>query len=153
MTHGPAPNEGLGNLGHVDGALDAGRNALLLERVLESQGVNDRRQHAHVISGGPLNTLLAALKASKDIAAADHDDDFDTQFLDLGDLASHVVHGLRVDALSLDASECLTAEFEEDSAVTRLGCYSRFLHRRSVHISQTIPSSTRWHPGPSETPD
>ena len=111
MAHGPASNKGFGNLGHINGTLDTGFNALLLERVLKSQGVDDRSQHAHVVTRGPLNTLLASLKASENIASADHDHHFDSQLLNLGDLAGHVVHGLRVDALSLDASESLTAKF------------------------------------------
>jgi hypothetical protein len=46
---------GLGDLGHVDGALHAGGLAELLEHVLERQGVDDRGQHAHVVGLGAVH--------------------------------------------------------------------------------------------------
>ena len=129
MADGPTADEGLGNLGHGDGAQHPGVHPELFKGVLEREGVDHCRQHAHVIAGGPLDALLAALESAKDVSAAHHDHHLDLQFLDLLDLAGHVVNGLGIDAKPGLPAQRFTAEFQQDATVFRLLGSSRgFLH-------------------------
>ncbi len=41
MTHGAPANERLGNLVHLDGALQAREDALLFQRILQRQSIDD----------------------------------------------------------------------------------------------------------------
>ena len=73
VADGPAPDVGLGHLGHVQRAQHPGGLALLLEGVLEGQGVDHRAQHAHGVGGGAVHAAARPGGAAPDVAAADHD--------------------------------------------------------------------------------
>ena len=88
-----APDERLGHGAHLDRGHHAGDDAVLLERVLQSQGIDDGCQHAHVVSRGPVHPTGAGCEASEDIASADDDGSLDAQSLDL----SHVQRDSRRD--------------------------------------------------------
>ncbi len=60
VARGAAADERLGHLMHFDGAHQAGVAALLFERVLQRQAVDDRGEHAHVIAGGAVDRELAS---------------------------------------------------------------------------------------------
>ena len=60
MAHGAAADKGFRHLGHADGALHPGRHALLLERVLEREGVEERREHAGIVVAGVCNPRSGA---------------------------------------------------------------------------------------------
>ena len=117
MAHGAATDERLGNLRHVDGALHAGRHAMTFERILQGQRVDDRGQHAHVISRGALDAFFAARHAAKDVPAPDDDDQLQAQSAHLADLRGHVRHARAVDAIALRVAEGFAGKFEEDAAV------------------------------------
>lgn len=67
----PAPNVGLGHLGHLDGGLNAGRSPTLLERVLQGQRVHHGGQHTHVVGRGAVHPLRRPLEAAEDIPTTD----------------------------------------------------------------------------------
>ena len=54
----------------------------LLERVLERQRIQHRRDHAHVVGGGAVHALAAGGESAPDVAAADDDGDLDILFGD-----------------------------------------------------------------------
>ena len=103
MPHCAAANEGLGNLIHFDGTHDAGEDVLLLQRILQSQRIDHRGQHAHVISGDAVHLLGLLGDAAKKIAAADHDGDLDTETVDFGELGGDLVDPLVVDTKTLSS--------------------------------------------------
>ena len=55
VADGAAADERLGHGAHLDGGHDARHDALLLERVLQRQRVDDGGQHAHVVGGGAVH--------------------------------------------------------------------------------------------------
>jgi hypothetical protein len=57
VPHGAAPDEGLGDLGHLDAAHDPGLAPELLEGVLQGEGVDGGGQHAHVVGAGAVHAL------------------------------------------------------------------------------------------------
>ena len=73
VADGAAPDERLGDGAHLDRRDDARDHALLLERVLQRQRVDDRREHAHVVGGGAVHAARAGRDAAEDVAAADDD--------------------------------------------------------------------------------
>ena len=88
VADGPAPDVGLGDLGHLDRRLHPGGLAEALEGVLQGEGVDDRGQHAHVVGLGAVHAGAGAGHAPPDVAAADDDGDLDVEVAaDLDDLA------------------------------------------------------------------
>ena len=93
MADRAPPDERLRHRAHLDRGHHARHHALLLERVLQGQRVDDGRQHAHVVAGGAVHPASARRDAAEDVAAADDDGGLDAERLDL----LHVVRDLRRD--------------------------------------------------------
>ena len=93
----------------------------LFQGVLQGEGIDDGGEHPHVVAGGPFDAAFAAWQASKNIAAADDDDDLDAEIPHLADLLRHVLHGLRTDADAGLAAERLAAELQQNPAVPGVG--------------------------------
>ena len=71
---GPAANEGFGDVFHLDRGHDAGLDAGLFERVLESEGVDDGGEHAHVVGRIAVHPAFTGGRGTTpDVAAADDD--------------------------------------------------------------------------------
>ena len=58
-----------------------------MQGIGQGQRIHHRRQHAHVVGGGPLHAVRQAILAAPDVAGADHDGDFDAQLAQAADLA------------------------------------------------------------------
>src|SRR6266516_1578398 len=116
-----AANERLGDLGHRDGALDAGGDAVLFQRVLQGEGVDDGGQHSHVIAGCPFDAPLASGQAAENVPSADHDDDLDAKLAHFADLTGHVVNGLRANTDTRFASQRLATELEQNAGIPGFG--------------------------------
>ena len=113
-----AVDEGLGDALAGERRHHAGREAGLLDRVLECEGVDDRRQHAHVVAGAAVDAELLARCAPEDVAAAEDDRDVRAHLLHGLHLRGHPGHDGRVDAASGRAvEEDLAAELEQDALV------------------------------------
>ena len=65
----------LGNLVHRDCGLDANIYPPLFQRVRQRQGIDGRRQHAHMVGAGAFHFAAAVLDAAPEIAAAYHKPD------------------------------------------------------------------------------
>src|SRR2546423_1525721 len=66
------PNKGLGDLVHRDGTLDAGGHACFLQCVLQSQRIDDGREHSHVVACCSLDSSFAPCQTSKDVPTPHH---------------------------------------------------------------------------------
>jgi hypothetical protein len=73
---------GLGDRGHRNGRLHARGHADAFERVLQSERVDDRGEHAHVVAMRALDALLGAGQPAEDVAAPDHQADLDAEIDD-----------------------------------------------------------------------
>ena len=76
-------------------------DALLFERVLQRQAVDDGRQHAHVVAGGAVDRKRFLARAAKDVAAADDDGHLHAQVVHFLHFAGNAVDGFGVNAESL----------------------------------------------------
>ena len=112
MPHRAPPDERLGHLRHADGALHPGGHPDLLQGILQSERIDHRRQHAHVIAGGAFNPPLAAAQAAKDIPAAYHHYHLHPQLPHLAYLRRHVLHGLRRNVHPRRATQGFSAQFQ-----------------------------------------
>ena len=96
-------------------------HVVLLERVLQRQRVDDRRQHAHVVGGRAIHALGAGGDAAEDVAAADDDGGLDAPALDVRDLAGDLVGDGRVDAEFLLAHQGFAGQLEENALISGHG--------------------------------
>ena len=115
MTNRPPPDEGLGHLVHLDGGLNAGRNPDLLEGRRQGEGIDDRRQHPHGVTGDAIDALLVGRDTADDVAATHDDGDLHTEFGHLGDFIGDVLDDLRLDTEGLRTHEGLARQLEHDS--------------------------------------
>ena len=83
VADGAAADERLGDGAHLDGGRDTRDDADVLERILQRQRVDDRREHAHVVGRRAVHALGARREAAEQVAAADDDGDLDAEVLDL----------------------------------------------------------------------
>ena len=119
VANGAAPDERLGHLVHLDGAHHARPDALFLQRILQSQGIDDRGQHAHVIGGNAVHGLGLLGHAAEEIAAADHDGDLDSQTMYFGDFRRDLVHASVINTEALSGGQRLTGDFQKNAFVNR----------------------------------
>ncbi len=89
--------------------------------VLQREGVDDGRQHPHVIARGAFNAAFAAGQSAEDVAAADHHDHLHAEFAHFADLPGHVAHGLGADARRRFAAERLAAQLKQHTGKFWLG--------------------------------
>ena len=128
MPHCPPTNERLCHLRHADGTLHPCRHSQFLQGILKGQGVDDRRQHSHIIAGGPLNTPFAPLQTPKDIPTTHHNHQFHPKQPNLLNLLRDVVNGLRTNADPGLTSKSLAAEFDQYATIFCLFCRCSLLH-------------------------
>ena len=105
VAHGAAADEGLGHGAHLDRRHHARDDAVLLERILHRQSVDDRREHAHVVASRAIHALGAGRHASEDVASADDDADLDAEALNFGDVGGDSASDGGVDAEGLFAHQ------------------------------------------------
>src|SRR4030095_8673454 len=98
VPDGTASDKHFGHLAHLNRRLNPSMNFQLLQGILERQGIDDCAEHAHMICRNAIKSLRAGREASKDIASADNDGDFDTQRMDIPDFAGDSVDDIRIDA-------------------------------------------------------
>ncbi len=123
VADGAQRDERLGDLGHGDRGLDPGRLPDGFEGVLEGEGVDDRREHAHVVGAGPVHPSGRAAHAPPDVAAADDDRELDAELAArVGNLLGDALDNRGVDAVAgRGVGERLTRELQHRSAVAALG--------------------------------
>ena len=115
VAHGAPADERLGDLMHFDRAQQARDDALLFERVLQRQAVDDRGQHAHVVARGAVDRQRFLARAAEDISAADDDRHLDAQVVDFLHFAGNAVNGFGVNAESLRTLKGFSGKFQDDA--------------------------------------
>ena len=98
----------------------AGEGVLLFQSVLQREGIDDRGQHAHVIGRDPVHKLGLLGHAAEEVAAADHDGDFDSQTMYLGDFGGDLVDTRIVHPEALAGGQRFTGDFQQDAFVNRI---------------------------------
>ena len=96
-------------------------DALLFERVLQRQAVDDRGQHAHVIAGGAVDGQRFLARAAKNVSAADHDGHLHAQVAHFLHFAGDACDGFGVNAETLRTLKGFSGKFQDDAAVSGRG--------------------------------
>ena len=118
MPHGAAADEGLADAVHADRRLNARGLPHFFHRLLKRDGVENRRQHAHVIGRGAGDVaILGERRPANEIAAAYDDGELDAHLGDLNALLSDGVEFGGFDAEGAFVAETFAADFEEDSRI------------------------------------
>lgn len=117
MANGAAADIGFRNLPHFNGGLHAGGYAQFFQRILQSHGVDNCSQHAHVVGGCTVHAALAAFQASPDVAAAYDYSHFYARFAGFLDFPGQPVNHFRINAESLVVGQRLTGQFQHNSFV------------------------------------
>ncbi len=108
MAHGTPADIGLGNLVHEHGRHHPALHTALLNRVLQCNGVDDRRQHTHVVRAHPVHFLGLFRDATEEVAAAYHDRNFDAQGVHIDNLAGNFGYFIGIQAKTAPACQCLS---------------------------------------------
>src|SRR5690606_14124570 len=108
---------GLDHLVDVERRLHARVDVLVLEGVLQGQGIHDGGHHAHVVGGGAVHALRAGSDAPENVAATDDDGQLYAQRDHFGDLVGHAHDGAAVDAEGILAHQRLAGKFEKNPFV------------------------------------
>ena len=93
----------------------------VLERVLQREGVDHRREHAHVVGGRAVHAARARREAAKQVAAADDDRGLHAELLDFADLLCDLCGDGGVDPEVLLAHQGFAGELQEDAMVDGSG--------------------------------
>ena len=115
MTNRPAANERLGHLLHLDGRLHPRVDALLLQRILQREAINDGREHAHVIGGYPVHVFRLLRHATEEVPSAHDDGQLHAQLMNVGQLRRHFMNARGVDAKALVRRQSFTGNLEKNS--------------------------------------
>src|ERR1019366_8622662 len=101
VADGAAPDEGLGNLVHLNGRLHTGEDVLFFESVLQGKRVDDGGQHAHVIGGDAIHVLGLVGNPAEEIATAYNDGHRDAEIVYIGKFSRYFMNADGVDAEAL----------------------------------------------------
>ena len=113
MADGTAPDVRLGDFGHRDRGEHSRVDACPLERVLQGQRVQERREHARVIRRRPVHAVRRGGHAAVDISSSDDDGELSPGRVHGGDLRADRANRLRVDPVLALAEERLARQLEQ----------------------------------------
>ena len=102
---------------HTYGREHFGLHPYPLKSRAESQAVDYRGQHTHLISFDTVESLGGTAHSAEDIASSDDDADLYAHGTSLLDVRSIIGQPIRVDAVLLSTHERLTAQFEQHSFI------------------------------------
>src|SRR5689334_4170733 len=72
-------------------------------------------QHAHVVSGDTVHVSRLFSDAAKEVAAAHHDGNLDSQGMHIGDLSSDAVYPVYIDTKALARRQGLSRQLQENA--------------------------------------
>ena len=119
MPDGFAADIRLGDLVHLDGGLHTDGHLALLERVRHGEGVDDRRQHTHMVCARALHPAAAVLDAAPEVAAADHDADLHAEPDTFFDHVAHAADHIKIQPAPRLACQRLAAELQQHALIFR----------------------------------
>jgi hypothetical protein len=90
--------------------------ATALERVLERERVQERREHARVVGGRTVHALRGRLEAAVDVPGAHDDRELEPLLLHVDDLTRECGDAVRVEPVLLLAHEGLAGELQQHPA-------------------------------------
>ena len=90
-------------------------NALLLQRVLQRQGVDHGGQHAHVVRGDPIHLARLLGHTAEEIPASDYDRNLHAERMDVCEFSGNFVNAERIDAEALVRRQGLAGEFKQNA--------------------------------------
>ena len=102
---------------HADRGEHLASDAVVFERRLERQRVDDRGEHAHLVALHAVEALFGAREAAEDVAAADDDADLDARCCGGFDLLGVGLQRLGGKPVFLSALQRFAAQFQEYSLV------------------------------------
>jgi len=113
MAYRAAADIRLRDLVHRDGRHHAAEEAGLFDGVLKSDGIDDGRQHAHMVGGDAVHVDGLLGDAAEEVAAADDDGDLATGTGDLGNLIGDRADEDGIDAEAAARGQGFSRELEE----------------------------------------
>lgn len=117
VADGTAPDVGLADLVHLNGAHDTAGNASLFDGVLQGDGVDDGREHPHVVGGDPVHVDGLLGDPAKEVSSSHDDPDLAAEGMNGYDLFGYFVDKNRVDTEATTRGQGFSRELEEDSFV------------------------------------
>src|SRR5437588_8584731 len=141
MADRAAADVRLGDLRDRERRLHAGHRPLPLERILQREPVQERREHAGVVGRRPLHSLRRRRKAAVEVAPADDDRDFDAVGMHIRDLAGELSDDADVDAVLAVAHQRLSRQLQQNALEAGLLGGARLLASGGAHLPDSANSS------------
>ena len=117
MAQGAQPQIWFSDLLDRDCGLNPGGHTRLLESIPQRHGVDDGRQHAHVVGVGAIHADGCRRQSTEDVAATDDDGDLVTFGVNLGDLLGGRLNCAGVDpVVQLWIGKRLSRKLEDHAA-------------------------------------
>ena len=92
-------------------------HAHLLQGILHGQGIHDRGQHAHVVTGDPVHAGSGQALAPKDVTATDDQGELNARVRQPLHLRGKPAHDAGIDTELAAAHEGLAAKFEQNPPI------------------------------------
>jgi hypothetical protein len=122
VAHGAAADPRLADAVDADGGEDPRGLAHLFHGFLERQGVDDGREHPHVVGGRAVDVaVFGEGRAADEVAAPDDDGELDAGLPDLGALGGDVLQVVGLEAEAPLVAEPFAADLEQDALELQVG--------------------------------
>jgi hypothetical protein len=115
MAHRPPADVRLGDLRDAERGLHTRVDTQLLQRVLQRQRVQNRREHPHVVSCGPIHPRRYPLHPAVDVPGADDDRDLYALIVHCAHLPGDGNHAIGVGAVGKVPHQRLSRELKKDA--------------------------------------
>jgi hypothetical protein len=102
---------------HLDRGHHAAEKSSLFNSILQSDGIDDSREHAHVIGGHPVHVDRLLGHAAEEVTTSDDDADLAAKCVNVCDLLGYFVNENGVDTEASACGQGFSGELEEDSFV------------------------------------
>src|ERR1700678_2374700 len=91
MTNGPPSDVWLRHLIHLDRRHDPGLHLAFLQGILQSERIDHRSQHAHVVCRNAVHHACLFSNTTEEIPSTHHNGDFNTEVPDCQDLERNLM--------------------------------------------------------------
>ena len=116
MVQGGLAGIGFANRGHSNRRHRAGGRACGFQCAFQRDGIHHSGEHAHRISGGPVNPASRTHFGTTDnITAADHHGQLDPRLRGFGQIGRERHQCRRVQPITIRSQKCFAGQFDQDA--------------------------------------
>ena len=148
MAHGAAADIRLAQRLHLDRRQHSRDDADVLERILQRERVDHRRQHAHLVGGRAIHPARLVVAAADVVAGADYHRELHAERGNFLDFERDLGQRVEIESRALRGRERLAGQFQQDAAEARLAVrrtlnFSHFSKLPRMYPVSPVPQGMR----------